>query len=65
MSEQSPGGMNEVVKGQPETMAPEALTVKRAKPKTKAERRGDCNSKKAYTAEELRLNPMLAFGDEE
>lgn len=57
--------MNEVVKGQPETMAPEALTVKRAKPKTKAERRGDCNSKKAYTAEELRLNPMLAFGDEE
>ena len=47
--------------------APETFTVKRAKPKTKAERKGDCNTKKVskYTAEELRLNPMLAFEDEE
>ena len=64
-AEQSPGGMNEVVKGQPETMPPEALTISRPKPKTKAERRGDCSSKKQYTAEELRLNPLLALGDDE
>ena len=43
--------MNEVIKGQPDTNAPEALTVKRAKPKTKAERRGDCSSKQPLTAE--------------
>jgi len=44
-------------------MPPEALTVKRKVPKTKQERRGDCNSR--YTAEQLRLNPMLAFEGEE
>ena len=44
-------------------MPPESLTVKRKPPKTKAERKGDCNSR--YTAEQLRLNPMLAMEHEE
>ena len=44
-------------------MPPENLTVKRKPAKTKAERKGDCNSR--YTAEQLRLNPMLAMEDEE
>ena len=52
-----------MIRGQPETMPPENLTVKRKPAKTKAERKGDCNSK--YTAEQLRLNPMLAMEDEE
>jgi len=43
-------------------MPAENLTIKRKPAKTKAERKGDCNSK--YTAEQLRLNPMLAMGDE-
>ena len=45
----SPGDKTEVIRGQFENSAPEALTVKRKAPKTKAERKGDCNSK--YTAE--------------
>ena len=63
MPDRSPGGDNETVRGQPQTMPPESLTVKRKPPKTKAERKGDCNSR--YTAEQLRLNPMLAMEDEE
>ena len=66
-AERSPGGSNEVISGQPETAPPEALTVKRPPPKTKKDRKGDCSSKgpPKYTAEQLRLNPMLAFEGEE
>ena len=39
--------------------------MKRKPGKTKAERKGDCNAKGGYTAEQLRLNPMLAFEGEE
>ena len=61
----SPGGMNQVIKGQPDSVPPESLTVTRAKPKTKKERRGDCSSKSTLTAEQRRLNPMAGMDDEE
>ena len=64
-AQRSPGGMNEVIKGQPDTNAPEALTVKRAKAKTRKERNPDCSGKGGPTAEELRLNPMAGMPDEE
>ena len=57
--------MNEVIKGQPDSVPPESLTVTRAKPKTKKERRGDCSSKTTLTAEQKRLNPMAGMEDEE
>ena len=56
--ERSPGGNNEVIKGQPETMAPEAISKSKAKPKTKAERENDVKS--GMSAEQKRLNPMAA-----
>ena len=52
------------MKGQLETQPPEALTVKRAAPKTKKDRKGDCNSK-GMSAEQMRLNPMAAMDAEE
>ena len=52
-----------MIKGQPETSAPEALSVKRPPPKTKKERQGDCNAK--MSAEQRRLNPMAAGEAEE
>ena len=39
-AEVSPNGHREIVRGQPETMPPENLTVKRKPAKTKAERKG-------------------------
>ena len=62
--EKSPGGMNEVIKGQMETSAPESLTLKRPPPKTKKDRQADCNAK-GMSAEQLRLNPMAGMDDEE
>ena len=50
-AQRSPGGMNEVIKGQPDSMPPESLTVSRAKPKSKKDRVADCSSKQPLTAE--------------
>ena len=50
-------GESEVVKGEPDKAAPETLSVKRAPAKAKADR-----NNKGLSAEQLRLNPMLAAG---
>ena len=59
----STGKEAEIIRGQPAFQKAQALTVKRQKPKTKAERKGDQSKK--YTAEQLRLNPMLALEGKE
>ena len=53
-----------MIRGQLQTSAPEALTIKRKAPKTKSERIGDCNVK-GLSAEQLRLNPMAGMDAEE
>lgn len=56
--ERSPGGNNEVIKGQLNTQAPEAMSKQKSKARTRADRENDI--KGGMSAEQRRLNPMAA-----